>query len=106
VTVQSLRVAGNTSQDTDPQELALRIEKLTLDLAQLGPEGSEVDGSGVRPMVVDARVDYRFSRKSGELELNQLEIAGQDLITFGVSVHLATSTRALSFPRKRCRSRR
>lgn len=98
VTVKSLRVAGSPKQEADPQELDLRIEKLTLDLAQMGPEGAKWMAMGYGPVVLDGRVDYRFSRKSGELDLNQLEIAGHDLITVGVSLHLGDIEARFEFP--------
>jgi hypothetical protein len=98
VTIKRLRVAGNPNQDADPQELDLRVDKLTLDLAQLGPEGAKWLALGYGPVVVDAAVDYRFSRAAGELDLNRLEISGQDLITVGVSLHLGDIEPDRPFP--------
>jgi hypothetical protein len=98
VTIKSLSVAGNPKQDADPQELDVRIEKLTIDLAQMGPEGAKWIALGFGPVVLDALVDYRFSRSTGEFDLNRLEIAGQDLMTVGVSLHLGDIDPQVEFP--------
>lgn len=88
VSVQVLTIKGNPAKDADPQELDASVSKLTLDLARMGPEGAKWMTLGYGTVVVDSRIDYRFSRKTGEFDLNHLEIAGQDLINVGLSLHL------------------
>ena len=105
VSMASLTLSGNPGKDADPQELDVRVNKLTLDLARMDPEWAQLLTMGYGTVVVDSRLDYRFSRKTGELDLNRLEIAGQDLLTVGLSLHLgdidadvASSKDALSRP--------
>jgi len=88
VSMESLSLKGNPAADADPQELDARVSKLTLNLARMGPEWAQVMSMGYGTVVVDSRLDYRFSRKTGQLDLNQFEIAGQDLLTVGLSLHL------------------
>jgi hypothetical protein len=88
VSIESLTLSGNPGKDADPQELDVRVKKLTLDLARMGPEWAQLLTMGYGTVVVDSRLDYRFSRKTGELDLNRLEIAGHDLLTVGLSLHL------------------
>lgn len=88
VTVENLTVGGISRKGEDPQELDVRIDGLTLDLARMGPEGAKWMLLGYGTIVVDSRIDYRFSRETGEFDLNQFEVAGQDLMTVGLSLQL------------------
>lgn len=88
VSVESLTVAGISRKGADPQELDVRIDGLTLDLAQMGPEGAKWLALGYGTVVLDSRIDYRFSRAQGELDLNRFEVSGPDVMTIGVSLHL------------------
>jgi hypothetical protein len=99
VSMESLTVSGNPGKDADPQELDVRVNKLTLDLARMGPEWAQLLTMGYGTVVVDSRLDYRFSRKTGELDLNRLEIAGQDLLTVGLSLHLGDIDADVASPR-------
>ena len=88
VSMESLSLKGKPDKDADPQELDARVNKLTLDLARMGPQWAQLLTMGYGTVVIDSRLDYRYSRKAGEFDLNRLEIAGQDLLAVSVSLHL------------------
>jgi hypothetical protein len=100
VSMASLTLSGDPGKDADPQELDVRVNKLTLDLARMGPEWAQLVTMGYGTVVVDSRLDYRFSRKTGELDLNRLEIAGEDLLTVGLSLQLGDIDADVASPKE------
>jgi hypothetical protein len=99
VAIERLSIKGKLAKDADPQELDARVSKLTLDLSRMGPEWAQLLTMGYGTVVVDSRLDYRYSRKSGEFDLNRLEIASQDLLTVGLSLHLGDLGTDLASPK-------
>lgn len=88
VSMKSLTVSGDPARDADPQHVDIRVDKLALDLARMGPKWAQLLTMGYGSVVVDTRLDYRYSRNAGEFDLNHLEVAAPDLLTIGMSLHL------------------
>jgi len=88
VRVQVLTIKGNPAKDADPHELDVRVDNLSLDLARMGPVWAKWVTMGYGTVVVDSHLDYQYSRKAGEFDLNRFEIAAQDLLSVSLSLHL------------------